>query len=266
MLSHNRLMTGLAHPDAAWTLISLRPSGEHAPLRRAVARHGGRVLALSPWRLHSHDTAQARDALRQALAAPIAIFTSPAAVQAAHRLAPLQRPAQAHWVSVGDGTARALHACGIDSVVRPARMDSEGLLALPLLQAPLQAVGLITAPGGRGMLAPTLQQRGARIVRADVYRRVPLRLRASSIQALSLALPRSVLALSSAEALTLVLQQLPAELVAAWQQRPVVASSDRMLDAARAAGFMHGMRAAGPLPQQLAAAAEAAIMTPPRPC
>ncbi|RBG20930.1 uroporphyrinogen-III synthase, partial [Xanthomonas oryzae pv. oryzae] len=28
-------MTGLAHPDAAWTLISLRPSGEHAPLRRA---------------------------------------------------------------------------------------------------------------------------------------------------------------------------------------------------------------------------------------
>ncbi|RBH28516.1 uroporphyrinogen-III synthase, partial [Xanthomonas oryzae pv. oryzae] len=44
-------MTGLAHPDAAWTLISLRPSGEHAPLRRAVARHGGRVLALSPWRL-----------------------------------------------------------------------------------------------------------------------------------------------------------------------------------------------------------------------
>ncbi|KHL54276.1 uroporphyrinogen-III synthase, partial [Xanthomonas euvesicatoria] len=169
-------------------------------------------------------------------------------------------------VSVGDGTARALHACGIDSVVRPARMDSEGLLALPLLQAPLQAVGLITAPGGRGMLAPTLQQRGARIVRADVYRRVPLRLRASSIQALSLALPRSVLALSSAEALTLVLQQLPAELVAAWQQRPVVASSDRMLDAAHAAGFVHGMRAAGPLPQQLAAAAGAAIMTPPRPC
>ncbi|RBC07987.1 uroporphyrinogen-III synthase, partial [Xanthomonas oryzae pv. oryzae] len=24
-LSHNHTMTGLAHPDAAWTLISLRP-------------------------------------------------------------------------------------------------------------------------------------------------------------------------------------------------------------------------------------------------
>ncbi|ACD57415.1 uroporphyrinogen-III synthase [Xanthomonas oryzae] len=264
-LSHNHTMTGLAHPDAAWTLISLRPSGEHAPLRRAVARHGGRVLALSPWRLQTNDAAQARDALRQALAAPIAVFTSPAAVQAAHRLAPLQRPAQAHWVSVGDGTARALQACGIDTVVRPTRMDSEGLLALPLLQAPLQAVGLITAPGGRGMLAPTLEQRGARIVRADVYQRIPLRLRASAIQALSHALPRSVLALSSAEALTLVLQQLPSALIEKWQRRPVVASSDRMLDAAHAAGFIHRMRAEGPLPKQLAAAA-AAIVTPPRPC
>ncbi|RBF72606.1 uroporphyrinogen-III synthase, partial [Xanthomonas oryzae pv. oryzae] len=132
-------------------------------------------------------------------------------------------------------------------------------------QAPLQAVGLITAPGGRGMLAPTLEQRGARIVRADVYQRIPLRLRASAIQALSHALPRSVLALSSAEALTLVLQQLPSALIEKWQRRPVVASSDRMLDAAHAAGFIHRMRAEGPLPKQLAAAA-AAIVTPPRPC
>ncbi|MBV7305155.1 uroporphyrinogen-III synthase [Xanthomonas vasicola] len=264
-LSHNHAMTGLAHPDAAWTLISLRPGGEHAPLRRAVARHGGRVLALSPWRLQTNDTAQVRDALQQALAAPIAVFTSPAAVHAAHRLAPLQRPAQAHWMSVGDGTARALQTCGIDTVVRPTRMDSEGLLALPLLQAPLQAVGLITAPGGRGVLAPTLEQRGARIVRVDVYQRIPLRLRASAIQSFAHALPRSVLALSSAEALTLVLQQLPAALIERWQQRPVVASSDRMLDAAHAAGFIHVIRAEGPLPMQLAAAA-AAIMTPPRPC
>jgi|GEM_PF-69599 len=265
-LSHNHAMTGLAHPDAVWTLISLRPSGEHAPLRRAVARYGGRVLALSPWRLQTNDTAQVRAALRRALQAPIAIFTSPAAVQAAHRLAPLRRPAQAHWVSVGDGTARALRACGVDTVVYPRRMDSEGLLALPLLQAPLQAIGLITAPGGRGMLTPTLQQRGAQIVRADVYQRIPLRLRASAIQALSLALPRSVLALSSAEALTLVLQQLPAALIAAWQQHPVVASSDRLVDAAHAAGFLHRTRAEGPLPEQFAAAAAAAALTPPPPC
>ncbi|WP_407071354.1 uroporphyrinogen-III synthase [Xanthomonas fragariae] len=263
--SHNRQMTHAAPSADAWTLISLRPSGDHAPLRRPVARHGGRVLALSPWRLQINDTAQARAALRKALEAPIAVFTSPAAVKAAHRLAPLQRPAQAQWASVGNGTARTLQACGIDTVVRPARMDSEGLLALPLFQPPPDTVGLITAPGGRGMLAPALEQRGAHILRADVYQRIALRLRASAVQALSVALPRSVLALSSAEALSLVLQQLPATLIEAWRQRPVVASSDRMLESAHAAGFMHVVRAAGPLPVQLAAAA-AAIMTPPRLC
>ncbi|PPT98749.1 uroporphyrinogen-III synthase [Xanthomonas arboricola pv. guizotiae] len=258
-------MTRPASAADAWTLISLRPSGEHAPLRRAAARHGGRLLALSPWRLQTNHTPQALAALRQALHAPIAVFTSPAAVHAAHRLVPLQRPAQAQWVSVGDGTARALQACGIDTVIRPARMDSEGLLALPLLQHPLQAVGLITAPGGRGMLAPALEQRGARILRADVYQRVALRLRASAVRALADALPASVLALSSAEALTLVLQQLPGPLVDALKQRPVVASSERMLQAAHVAGFQQVLRAAGPLPGQLTAAA-AAIVTPSRSC
>ncbi|WP_260288050.1 uroporphyrinogen-III synthase [Xanthomonas sp. 3058] len=263
-LSHNRRMIRPA-PTDAWTLISLRPSGEHAALRQAAALHGGRVLALSPWRLQTNATAQARETLRLALDAPIVVFTSPAAVRAAQRLSPLRRPAQAHWVSVGDGTARALRACGIDAVVRPARMDSEGLLALELFQPPLQAVGLITAPGGRGMLAPALEQRGARILRADVYQRIALRLRASAVHALADALPRSVLALSSVEALSLVLQQLPEQLVQAWRQRPVVASSDRVLQAAQLAGFAHVVRAAGPLPAQLAATA-ATIVTLPRPC
>ncbi|MCC8617707.1 uroporphyrinogen-III synthase [Xanthomonas vesicatoria] len=264
-LSHNRQMTRTAPLADPWTLLSLRPSGEHAPLRRAVARHGGRLLALSPWRLQTNDTARARAALQRSLEAPIAVFTSPAAVRAAHQLQPLQRPSQAQWVSVGEGTARALQACGIDAVVRPVRMDSEGLLALPLFAAPLQSVGLITAPGGRGMLAPALEHRGACILRADVYQRVPLRLRPSALHALTDALPRSVLAMSSAEALTLVLQQLPAALGEAVRQRPLVASSERLCDAAQEAGFCHVVRAAGPLPDQLVAAA-ATIMTPSRPC
>lgn len=149
LLSHNPEMTHTRTTATSWTLLSLRPNGEHAPLRRAVARHGGQLLAVSPWRLQINDTPQARDALRQALGAPIVVFTSPAAVHAAHRLLPLQRPGPAQWASVGEGTARALQACGIDAVVRPARMDSEGLLALPVFDAPLQAVGLVTAPGGR---------------------------------------------------------------------------------------------------------------------
>ena len=40
-----------------------------------------------------------------------------------------------HWIAVGSGTGDALARAGIDGVVTPIRMDSEGLLALPCLQA-----------------------------------------------------------------------------------------------------------------------------------
>jgi uroporphyrinogen-III synthase len=49
-------------------VISLRPAGQHEPLRRAAARHGARVLALSPWRLAPRDDAATRAALETALA------------------------------------------------------------------------------------------------------------------------------------------------------------------------------------------------------
>ena len=35
----------------AWYLLSLRAVGDHDGLRRAAARHGGELVALSPWRL-----------------------------------------------------------------------------------------------------------------------------------------------------------------------------------------------------------------------
>ena len=55
-------------------------------------------------------------------------------------------------------------------------MDSEGLLALPVL-ADVHGlrIGLVTAPGGRGLIAAQLQAAGATIERADVYQRRLLR-------------------------------------------------------------------------------------------
>ena len=52
---------------------------------------------------------------------------------------------------------------------------SEGLLALPELQS-LRGlpVGLVTAPGGRGLIGETLAHRGALVHLAEVYRREPL--------------------------------------------------------------------------------------------
>ena len=235
-------------------LISLRPSGQHDTLRRAAARSGLRLLAVSPWRLQARDDPGTRRALAAALAAPVVVFTSPMAVRSAAALAPLGDIAQPRqWLAVGEGTARALRRAGVGSVQAPSRMDSEGLLGLPALAA-AQQVGLVTAPGGRGMLAAALAERGGVVTRADVYQRVPQRLPASTLARLRALARPSVLAVSSAEALQQVLAQLPTDLIEKWRQQPVVVASARLAEVARECGFVHVIQAAGPRPAQLLAA------------
>src|SRR5688572_24109224 len=124
----------------SWYVISLRPRGEHSALRRAAARHGGGLIALSPWRLQLRDDE---------------------AVRAAQALEPIRRRSGQSVCAVGAGTAAALRRAGIADVQSPARMDSEGLLALPALQDVRgRDVGLVTAPGGRGEITPALRARG----------------------------------------------------------------------------------------------------------
>jgi uroporphyrinogen-III synthase len=192
--------------------------------------------------------------LAEALAAPVVVFTSPAAVRAAHALGALHPAPGAHWLAVGEGSARALRRAGVSEVAQPARMDSEGLLALPTLVTATR-VGLVTAPGGRGLIAGELARRGTPVVRADVYERVALPLPAATVQRLRALDGPTVLALSSGEALARVLDQLPADLLARWQAHPVVAASERLAALAAERGFHRILRAEGPRPAQLLAAA-----------
>lgn len=239
-----------------WYVISLRPRGGHAALRRAAARHGGGLIALSPWTLQLSDDVAARDALQAALLAPRVVFTSPAAVRAAHALQPLQARRGQSWCAVGAGTAAALRRAGIADVQFPARMDSEGLLALPALQDVRgQDVGLVTAPGGRGEITPALQARGARVLRADVYAREPAPLSPRALQQLREAGAPLVLALSSGEALQRVIDGLPADLAAKLKRARVVAASERLRALAHGCGFNDIDVAAGPRPADLIAAA-----------
>lgn len=219
-------------------VISLRPVGGHAAVRRAAAALGARTLALSPWRLEARDDDATRANLREALAADRVLFTSPAAAMAAARLQPLRPAPGQDWLAVGAGTARALRRAGVEAVASPERMDSEGLLALPGLQAlDGLSAGLVTAPGGRGVIAATLADRGARLVRADVYERVPVPPSPRAVAALrALDAPAWVL-LSSGEALELVLSSLPADARAALARASVVAASGRLACLARGHGL-----------------------------
>ena len=241
-----------------WIVLSLRPRGQHAGLRKAAARLGARVLALSPMVIEARSDVASRTALRDALTADIVLFTSPNAVRAAAALQRIRVARRQTVLAVGDGTRRALRRIGVDAMC-PTRMDSEGLLAMPALREVAgRSVGLVTAPGGRNRIGPTLQARGARMVRADVYQRVPMKIADARWQALaqSLRVPQRVLlALSSEEALAAMLRQHPAELAKALRKISVVAASERLASLARDAGFQRIAVASDARPASLLRAA-----------
>lgn len=227
-------------PLNGWTLLSLRPRGQHAGLRAAAARWGARLLALSAQAIELLDDASARAALRQALNADVLLFTSPNAVRGANALQALSPSRQQRVLAVGSGTRSTLGRLGIDAQA-PARMDSEGLLGMPQLAdvADLR-IGVVTGVAGRDLLAPTLRRRGAEVTRADTYRRVPVALpaRAQAGLAAALATPeRVVIALSSAEALAGLLAQLPVGTRHALSGCAVIAASARLAKSAADAGF-----------------------------
>ena len=237
-------------------VISLRPVGGHGPMRAAAAARGARVLALSPWRIEARADGATREALARALAADMVLFTSPAAVRAAAAVRRLRPVRGQPWLAVGAGTAAALHRAGVADVLAPTRMDSEGLLSLAPLQQPAgRSVGMVTAPGGRGLIAPTLAQRGARIVRAEVYVRRPVPPSPRALARLRALDAPLCLALSSGEALQHILDSMPADLLGRLRGARVLAASERLAQLARARGFDDVLVASDARPASLLAAA-----------
>ncbi len=239
----------------AWYVISLRPLGQHDAVRRAAARAGMGCVALSTMRIVLRDDAQARRRLRDALAAPRVVFTSPNAVRAAAAMAPLRRKRSQRHFAIGAGTAAALRRAGIDEVHVPARADSEALLAMDALRdiAGLR-VGLVTAPGGRDRIEPGLRKRGAQVVRADVYARQAQAPTSRAFAALRAARGRWAIALSSGEALRTLMDHAPADLALKLRAARILAGSERLADEARALGFRDLRVAAGARPADLVAA------------
>ncbi|MCX7562056.1 uroporphyrinogen-III synthase [Xanthomonadaceae bacterium XH05] len=231
-------------PLAGWSVLCLRPSMQQAAARRAAQARGARHVALPGVRLVSLPAAAA---LEQALACATLVFTSPAAVHFAARQRPLRPNSATQVFAVGAGTARALARQGIEAIAPPPEaMHSEGMLAMPQWQGVIGAVGLVTAPGGRGVIAAGLNQRGLRILRAEVYQRLPPQLDARHHHAIRSAVaPRAVL-VSSAEALDGALAALPPALRAHVLESLAVASSPRLANHAEALGFARVFIASAP--------------------
>jgi uroporphyrinogen-III synthase len=240
-------------PLAGWYVISLRPPGQHAAVRRAAAKAGAHTFAVSTLALEALPADAAR---QRALACAWAIATSPAAVRFALAPPVPRRPRAQRWFAPGPGTAAALRRRGVARVDVPAQgQDSEQLLASPALRDVAgRRIGLLTAPGGRDLLEATLRQRGADVVRADLYRRVPRPPSPARLAALAALPARTALLVSSAEAFAVLWDALDAQGRARLRTRATVAGSPRLAALLAGHGFARVAVADGARPAAMLAA------------
>ena len=241
-------------PLSGRCVVITRPSVAATPLARQVRAQGGVPLRLPGLALRGIGNEATALALRQALRAPLRIFTSPAAVSYAARLAPLAGPGAT--LALGQATAAALRRRGVDGARMPTRQDSEGLLALAVLQrVDGIEVALIGAAGGRGLIAAQLRQRGAALREVHVYQRVAPRLDHRHRDALARLSADACVLWSSAEAMERLQRTLAPPLWARLCQVQAIVSSDRLQLAAQAAGFTRVRRAHSALARDLLVAA-----------
>jgi len=253
----------LTPPLAGATVVATRPSTSAGAIKRRIAALGGAALSLPGVGVRRIDDASgARAALGEARRADVAIFVSPNAVRHAFALLPTLRFARTTTVcAVGRATARALTRRGVSNVAQPgSRQDSEGLLALPqLVRLHGRRVALIGAAGGRELLPATLRARGATLQSVHVYQRCTPRWNRRHFAALENAATPLLTLVSSAEVIANLARCLPRELFARLAAGECVASSLRLAQSARAAGFARVHVAASAGSDDLLAAAQSAL-------
>jgi uroporphyrinogen-III synthase len=158
---------------AGLSVLVTRPAHQSGGLCEMIERAHGRPVRFPALEiLGPADKHAARAALAAASAADVLIFVSANAVQYAFPLLPDQLRVDVEIAAVGSATARALVAHGLDPMLVPERMDSEGLLALPALHTVAgKRIFILRGDGGRELLYDTLRERGAQVDMVEVYRR-----------------------------------------------------------------------------------------------
>jgi len=244
--------------NGAGVLVT-RPVHQAARLCALVEAHGGRPVRFPALEIQDPlDPGAAEDLLRAANAFDLVLFVSANAVE---RAAPhLPRPLRPALGGVGDGTARALRAHGLDPTVLPTTSaDSEGLLALPALQAVRgRRILIIRGAGGRPLLGDGLRARGAEVHYAEVYRRALPEVDVTPLIAGWRQEVRVVVA-TSREVLDNLVTLLGAAGRPLLEETPLVVVNERMAAHARTLGIRRVIVAAGPGDEALVRAACAAL-------
>lgn len=154
-------------------VVVTRPAAQAELLCRLLAARGAEVRRLPLQAIEpARAPAQAARQLAEHREARAWIFTSTNAVKFA---ALLDAGVWPPCIAVGAATAAALQALGQSAVLPLSAYSSEGVLALPELQAVTGHEYLIVSgEDGLDHLREGLEARGAQVYKALVYRRVPL--------------------------------------------------------------------------------------------
>jgi uroporphyrinogen-III synthase len=159
-------------------VLVTRPEQQAMPLCRLLESQGASTLRLPAIEIKGgkaigedrRKTAARLGALENF---DVIIFTSANAVRFGAAL--LDQKRDLTLAAIGPATARALNQAGHRVAVQPSQaFDSESLLLHPALERPAgRRVLIIKCANGRAFLERELAQRGAQVVTADVYQRVP---------------------------------------------------------------------------------------------
>ncbi len=156
-------------------VLVTRPEQQAMPLCRLLEMQGASTLRLPAVEIKPigsrRETAAQLGALEKF---DVIIFTSSNAVRFGASL--LDQKRDLTLAAMGPATARALNQAGYRVAVQPpdGTFDSESLLRHPRLEHPAGCrILIIKGSNGRPFLEQELARRGAQVVTADVYRRVP---------------------------------------------------------------------------------------------
>jgi uroporphyrinogen-III synthase len=224
-------------------VLVTRPAHQAENLCRLIEAEGGVALKLPL--LTVEPSTHLPEAQRQLAAAhDWWIFTSVNAVRHAAIAADAWR---SRLAAIGPATASALAAAGGAAAATPlAGASSEALLELPeLAQVAGQRILIVTGEGGLDVLERGLRARGALVERAEVYRRVALPYPPDAV--VSALRKTDVIVATSGQSLEHLLRLTPEESRKLLLRKRLVVPSTRMLEKARALGFVHAPHVAEPV-------------------
>lgn len=221
-----------------------RPAHQADGLCRRIEAEGGNVMRFPVIAIREPaDPGRVAAVVDRLAEFQVAVFVSQNAVDWGMRLIQDREQSSTHLkiITIGPGTAAALHRYGVTNAVFPTeRANSEALLTLPELAPGAvngQRILIFRGEGGRDFLGQELSVRGALVDYAEVYRRVRPVAKAATITDPGALKSVDIIMTTSREGLLNLFNMIGKNTREQLLQIPLVLVSQRMVGLAKTLGF-----------------------------